>query len=82
MTVMPRLRTKGFTLTELTIVLVIVALLVGGMMLPLSAQRNLQSVRETQKQLSDVSEALSGYAASHRAGDGKPYLPCPDTDND
>ena len=73
---------KGFTLTELTIVLVILALLLGGMALPLSAQRNLHSVRETQKQLADISEALLGYAASHRATDGKPYLPCPDTDDD
>lgn len=82
LTLMPRSSAKGFTLTELTIVLVIVALLIGGMALPLSAQRNLQSVRETQKQLSDISEALLGFAASHRASDGKPYLPCPDTDND
>jgi prepilin-type N-terminal cleavage/methylation domain-containing protein len=73
---------KGFTLTELTIVLVIVALLLGGMLVPLSAQRDLQDSRETQKQLSDISEALLGYAAAHNATDGRPYLPCPDTDND
>lgn len=74
---------RGFTLTELAIVLVIVALLMGGMMIPLSAQRNLQNVRETQRQLSDISEALLGYAAAHKAIDnGKPFFPCPDTDND
>lgn len=73
---------RGFTLTELTIVLVIVALLIGGMVFPLSAQRHLQSTRETQKQLSDISEALIGYAANHRATDGRPHLPCPDTDDD
>ncbi|MDR3220996.1 MAG: type II secretion system GspH family protein [Candidatus Accumulibacter sp.] len=72
----------GFTLVELTIVLVIVALLTGMMLVPLSAQRDLQDVRETQQQLSDIAEALMGYAASHQAVDGNPYLPCPDTDGD
>ncbi|MDR1227553.1 MAG: type II secretion system GspH family protein [Azoarcus sp.] len=74
---------KGFTLAELTIVLVIVALLVGGMLVPLSAQRDLQDIRETQRQLSDITEALLGYAASNRSTVGEnPYLPCPDTDGD
>ncbi|MDR0578457.1 MAG: type II secretion system GspH family protein, partial [Candidatus Accumulibacter sp.] len=73
----------GFTLVELTIVLVIVGLLIGGLLVPLSAQRELQDSRETRKQLSDISEALLGYAASHRAADdGNPHLPCPDTDGD
>jgi prepilin-type N-terminal cleavage/methylation domain-containing protein len=74
---------KGFTLAELAIVLVIVALLMGGMLVPLSAQRELQDYRETQRQLSDITEALLGYAASHAAtGSGNPYLPCPDADGD
>lgn len=72
--------TRGFTLTEMAVVLVIVALLIGGMILPLSAQQDMRYVAETQKQLADISEALYGYAASHAAGDGRPYLPCPDTD--
>ena len=55
-------RMSGFTLTELTIVLVIVALLIGGMLLPLSVQRDLQSTSETQKQLSEIKEALIGFA--------------------
>ncbi len=71
---------RGFTLTEMAVVLVIVALLIGGLMLPLSAQQGIRYVTETQKQLADISEALYGYAASHAASDGKPYLPCPDTD--
>ena len=55
-------RAAGFTLVELTIVLVIVALLIGGMLLPLSAQRDLQSISETEKQLSEIKEALTGFA--------------------
>ncbi|MDX9994318.1 MAG: type II secretion system protein [Rhodocyclaceae bacterium] len=73
---------RGFTLTEMAVVLVIVALLIGGMILPMSAQQDIRSTVETQKLLSEVSEALYGFAASHSASDGKPYLPCPDTDND
>lgn len=73
---------RGFTLTEMAVVLVIVALLIGGMILPLSVQQDIRYVTETQKQLTDISEALYGYAASHAASDGRPYLPCPDTDGD
>jgi prepilin-type N-terminal cleavage/methylation domain-containing protein len=73
-------RKRGFTLTEMAVVLVIVALLIGGMILPLSAQQDIRYVAETQKQLTDIGEALYGYAASHAASDGRPYLPCPDTD--
>lgn len=64
---------SGFTLIELTIVLVIVALLIGGMLVPLSAQRDLQNTSDTQKQLSLISEALLGFAAAQNR------MPCPAT---
>ena len=73
---------RGFTLAELAIVLVIVALLIGGMLMPLSAQQDQRNYSDTQKNMGDIVEALIGYAASHPATDGKPYLPCPDTNND
>lgn len=73
---------RGFSLTEVAVVLVIVALLIGGMVLPMSAQQDIRANAETRKLLADVSEALMGFAACHAASDGKPYLPCPDTDND
>lgn len=72
----------GFTLTEMAVVLVIVALLVGGMILPLSAQMEFRNVTDTRKQLNDIVDALIGYAASHTASDGRPYLPCPDSTGD
>lgn len=78
----PTFLERGFTLTEMAVVLVIVALLIGGMVLPMSAQQDIRNTSETQKTIADVTEALYGYAASHTASDGKPYLPCPDTDND
>lgn len=62
---------KGFTLTELAIVLFIVALLIGGMMVPLSAQNDLRNNADTQKTLTDVRDALLGFAATQ----GR--LPCP-----
>lgn len=69
---------RGFTLTEMAVVLVIVALLIGGMIMPMSAQQDIRNNTDTQKQLADISEALIGFAASKT----KPYLPCPDTDGD
>ena len=67
---------RGFTLTELTIVLVIVALLIGGLMMPLSTQRDVQNLNETQKSLAEIKEALLGFAVIN----GR--LPCPSTTTD
>lgn len=64
-------RHTGFTLTELAVVMVIVALLVGGMLVPLSAQKDMQYSSETKTLMSDVKDALLGYVAVH----GR--LPCP-----
>ncbi len=75
-------RSKGFSLLELTIVLVIVSLLSSGLMMTLSSQMEQRSRTQTQQQLQDIRDSLLGYAAAHIALDGKPYLPCPDTDGD
>lgn len=73
---------RGFTLAEMAVVLVIVALLIAGMVLPISAQQEIRARQETEKTLNDIREALIGYAASHAASDGKPHLPCPDKTTD
>lgn len=73
---------SGFSLIELALVLVVVALLLGGLLVPLTVQIEQQKIRETQKAMEEIKEALAGYALSHSAMDGKPYLPCPDTDGD
>ncbi|NTV69319.1 MAG: type II secretion system protein [Azonexaceae bacterium] len=62
---------SGFSLVELTIVLVIVALLAGGLMFGLSGQREQMQNKEARQQLETIREALIGYAMTN----GR--LPCP-----
>ncbi|MBS1143659.1 MAG: hypothetical protein H6R14_1065 [Proteobacteria bacterium] len=62
---------SGFTLVELTVVLVIVALLSSGLMLGLSGQRDQIQNKEAQQQLEIVRDALLGFAMAN----GR--LPCP-----
>lgn len=64
-------KSDGFTLTEMAIVLVIVALLIGGMLIPLGAQQEVRDVTATRKILEETNEILLGFAMS------KGYLPCP-----
>ena len=65
--------TLGFTLVEMTVVLVIVGLLLTGLILPISAQIEMQAYRQTNKNLEEIREALIGYAMMN----GR--LPCPAT---
>ncbi|OQY65831.1 MAG: hypothetical protein B6D47_12090 [Rhodocyclaceae bacterium UTPRO2] len=51
---------RGFTLAEMAVVLVIVALLIAGMMLPLSAQQDIRARQET-------ATTLVGFAAAKSA---------------
>lgn len=61
----------GFSLVELAVVLVIVALLSGGLMFGLSAQRDAAALQDARRQLDAVREALLGFAMAN----GR--LPCP-----
>jgi len=61
----------GFTLVEMAMVLVIVGLMLGGLITPLSAQLEQRRVGETQKALEEAREALVGYAVRYG------HLPCP-----
>lgn len=64
---------NGFTLVEMAIVLVIVGLLLGGLLMPLTTQIEQKKISETDKYLEQVKEALLGFAAAN----GR--LPCPAT---
>ncbi len=65
---------NGFTLVEMAVVLVIVGLMLGGLLMPLSAQMDQSNLSKTRKDLDEIKEALIGYAMVN----GR--LPCPDTD--
>lgn len=77
-------RTRGFSLIELAIVLVIVTLLIGGLAVPLTAQIQARRIAETKKTLEEAREAVLGYAMTHpaTAPATNRHLPCPDTDDD
>lgn len=64
-------RHAGFSLIELTIVLVIVALLSSGLIFGLSAQREITTNLDVKHQLENAKEALLGFAITN----GR--LPCP-----
>jgi prepilin-type N-terminal cleavage/methylation domain-containing protein len=67
----PPQRNNGFSLVELAIVLVIVALLASGLLVGIAAQRNAAENIDAQRQLENIREALLGFAMA------KGRLPCP-----
>lgn len=56
---------------EMAVVLMIVGLLLGGLIPTLSAQMEAQHINETRRQMSEIKEALTGFAVIN----GR--LPCP-----
>lgn len=64
-------RQAGFSLIEVAIVLVIVGLMIGGLVTPLTVQLEQRKVADTQKALDEAKEALTGFALRYG------YLPCP-----
>jgi len=67
----PMLVQNGFSLVEMAVTMVILALLIGGLITPLTAQIDQRNMSETRKSLSDIKEALIGFAVTN----GR--LPCP-----
>ncbi|MCU0895906.1 MAG: prepilin-type N-terminal cleavage/methylation domain-containing protein [Burkholderiales bacterium] len=63
----------GFTLVELSVVVAIVALLLGGLLVTLSASQEVRAYEETNRRLEQAREALVGFAVQY----GR--LPCPAT---
>jgi prepilin-type N-terminal cleavage/methylation domain-containing protein len=62
---------RGFSLVEIAIVLVIVGLMIGGLLTPLTVQMEQRRVADTRSMLDEAKEALVGYAVRHG------HLPCP-----
>jgi prepilin-type N-terminal cleavage/methylation domain-containing protein len=66
-------RQRGFTLLELSVVMVIMGLLLAGIVMPMSARVDQQRFDATQRQLDDIRATLIAYALTNDA------LPCPAT---
>jgi prepilin-type N-terminal cleavage/methylation domain-containing protein len=64
-------RSKGFSLVELAVVMMIVALLLAAALIPFSTQIDLRNRADTQRTLESIKEAAIGYALTN----GR--LPCP-----
>ena len=70
---MIRCRSTGFTLTELAVVMAIIAVLIGGLLMPLAGQQDTRNRQDTEKALAVIQESLIGFAVVN----GR--LPCPAT---
>jgi prepilin-type N-terminal cleavage/methylation domain-containing protein len=57
---LPR-RARGFTLTELAVVVTIIALILGGVVLTMGAVTSAREIEQTQRQLDEAREALMGF---------------------
>lgn len=64
-------RTRGFSLIEIALVLVIVGLALGGIVAALGPQLDNKNVRDTQDRMKQVSDALVAFTIANRR------LPCP-----
>lgn len=72
----PAVSQSGFTLMEVAVVVFIIALILGSIMVPLSAQVDQRQSADAQRQLEEIREALIGFALAQNKP--KLYLPCPD----
>jgi prepilin-type N-terminal cleavage/methylation domain-containing protein len=62
---------KGFTLAEMAVAVVILALLLFGAMVPFSAQVEIRNVADTRRTMDSIKDAIIGFAQAN----GR--LPCP-----
>ncbi|MEM7017185.1 MAG: prepilin-type N-terminal cleavage/methylation domain-containing protein [Pseudomonadota bacterium] len=64
---------KGFSLVEMAVVLAIISVLLIGLIGPLSTQEEVRRIKETERRIENIKEALIGFAVS------RGRLPCPAT---
>lgn len=67
---------QGFSLVEMAVVLVILGLMLGAIVVPLSAQMEQHNYAETRQRINDIKEALIGFALLN----GR--FPCPSVETD
>lgn len=63
---------RGFTLIEMAVAGLIIALLLGSILIPLATQVEQRQISDTEKMLAEIRDALLGFAVANG------YLPCPD----
>jgi prepilin-type N-terminal cleavage/methylation domain-containing protein len=66
---------SGFSLVEMSVVLVIVAVLIGGIIPAVTAQLEMKGINTAKHEISDIKEALLGFVVANRR------FPCPATVN-
>jgi prepilin-type N-terminal cleavage/methylation domain-containing protein len=66
----------GFSLVEMAVALIIIGLLIGGLLTPISARIDQKNLKRTDETLEEIKEALLGFAVIHKR------LPCADRDGD
>jgi type II secretory pathway pseudopilin PulG len=71
-------RASGFTLFEIAISMLIITLLATVLLTPITTQVTQSRISQAKADLDQINEALIGFALAQT----KPYLPCPDTNND
>ncbi len=71
-------RASGFTLFEIAISMLIITLLAAVLLTPITTQVTQSRISQAKADLDQINEALIGFALAQT----KPYLPCPDTNND
>jgi prepilin-type N-terminal cleavage/methylation domain-containing protein len=64
-------RSEGFSLVELAVAVAIIALLLAGALIPLSAQIEVRTVADSRRSMESIREAIIGFAQAN----GR--LPCP-----
>jgi type II secretion system protein G len=67
---------SGFTLIEMTIVLVIIGFILGSFLTLTTAQMEQTKIKKANDDLREIKEALMGYVAANAV------FPCPDTNQD
>lgn len=72
MKILKAARSRGFTLVELAVTLVIVTLVLGSILVPLITQVEQRQISDTQKALEEIEETLVNFAVANG------NLPCPD----
>jgi len=70
------MKNNGFSLVEMAVALIIIGLLIGGLLTPISARIDQQNLKRTDETLEEIKEALLGFAVIHKR------LPCADRDGD